>query len=163
MELQDELLQVIAEGSDEEKEVLALAIQAIKQKRDRNSAFLSGFMGLKGEFVDEDTYEFQIPITSYLLNRAGIVHGGMTATLADSTMGSLINKKLPEGYVALTSEMKINYLKPGVGEKLISRAKILQLGSSLAVATCEVTNEKGKLICFASGTFFVFARKKNGR
>lgn len=152
---QQELLQVWNEGTEEEREVLQLAIQAIRQKRERNSVYVSGFLGLKGSFVEEGVYEFRIPITPYMMNSLGIVHGGITATLADSTMGSLINQSLPKGKYAVTSEMKVNYVKPGVGKELISRAKLIHKGKSLVVAQCEITNERGNLVVFATGTFSV--------
>jgi len=158
-DLREELLKVIEEGNDEEKEILTLALQAIRQKRERKSAYLSGFLGLSGEFVDEDTYQFEVPITPFMMNRVGMVHGGITAALADSTMGSLINKRLPEGFAAVTVEMKVNYLKPGHGEKLISRAKLVQMGQTLAIAICEITNEQGTLISLSTGTFYVFKNK----
>nr|WP_089964723.1 PaaI family thioesterase [Lihuaxuella thermophila] len=151
-----ELLKLCEEGTEEEKEILALAVQAIRQKRERKSAYLSGFMGLKGRFVAEDEYEFRVPITSFMMNRAGMVHGGITASLADSTMGSLINQRLPEGYGgAVTAEMKVNYLAPGRGEYLISRAKLLHMGQTLATAACEIKNDKGRLIVYATGTFYM--------
>ncbi|AUS10496.1 PaaI family thioesterase [Laceyella sacchari] len=154
-----ELQQILQNGTDEEKQLLALAVQAIKQKRERNSAYISGFMGLKGRFVEDDVYEFRVPVTPFTLNRAGIVHGGITATLADSTIGSLINQRLPEGYKgAVTVELKVNYLKQGLGKELISRARLVHMGSTLATATCEITNEKNKLIAFTTGTFYMIRK-----
>lgn len=161
MELTTELLKLCEEGTEEEKEILALAVQAIKQKRERKSAYLSGFLGLSGQFVEEDIYEFRVPITPFMMNRAGMVHGGITASLADSTMGSLINQRLPEGYAgAVTTEMKVNYLAPGRGEYLISRAKLLHMGQTLATAACEIRNEQGKLIAYATGTFYILRARK---
>lgn len=153
--LPNHLNKIVHEGTDEEKEVLKLAVQAIYQKRERQSAYLSGFMGLKGEFVDQETYQFKVPITAFMMNRVHMVHGGITATLADSTMGSLINQRLPDGQGCVTSEMKVNYISPGRGTTLISQAKIVHMGKQLCVAECRITNEKGKLIVMATGTFFV--------
>ncbi|PTX58334.1 uncharacterized protein (TIGR00369 family) [Melghirimyces profundicolus] len=155
MDLTMELNEVLQTGTDEEKEILRLALQAIRQKRERGSAYPSGFLGLSGEFTEEGTYRFRVPITPYTLNRGGIVHGGITATLADSTMGSLINKSLPEGKAAVTVEMKINYLEAGTGKELISEARLIRLGHTLAFADCKVENETGKRIAHATGTFAI--------
>ncbi|WP_246333715.1 PaaI family thioesterase [Thermoactinomyces mirandus] len=156
MDLQTELDFIISEGNDEEKQVLSLAVQAIKQKRERNSAYMSGFLGLKGSFVGEDEYEFSIPITPFMMNGAGMVHGGITATLADSVMGSLIYKRMPEDAKGVvTADMNVRYLAPGRGKQLISRAKLLRMGSSLASASCEIRNEKNHLITHATATFFI--------
>ncbi|MGA8944091.1 MAG: PaaI family thioesterase [Thermoactinomyces sp.] len=156
MDLQTQLDLVIREGNDEEMQILSLAVQAIRQRRERNSAYISGFLGLKGRFAGDNEYEMSVPITPFMMNRAGMVHGGITATLADSVMGSLINKRLPEGYGgAVTTEMNIKYLAPGRGKQLIARAKLLRLGNSLASASCEIRNEKKHLIAHATSTFFL--------
>ncbi|RAL25667.1 PaaI family thioesterase [Thermoflavimicrobium daqui] len=158
MVLSDEIMQVLQQGSDEEKELLRLTLQAIHQKRERSSAYLSGFMGLSGQFIDKDTYEFRIPITPFMMNSIGIVHGGIIASLADSTMGSLVNKSIPDGSGAVTSELKINYLRPGIGKELISRAKLVHKGYTLVVSQCEITNERGQKIAFATSTFYVIKK-----
>jgi uncharacterized protein (TIGR00369 family) len=161
VELTAEVNKVLAEGTAEEKEMLRLAMQAIKQKRERKSAYLSGMLGLSGEFIDDHTYQFRVPITPFMINRSGVVHGGITASLADSTMGSLINKRLPEGYYAVTSEMKVNYLRVGIGTELIAQAKLIHKGQTLVVAQCEITNERGHKIAFASATFYVIRIAEN--
>ncbi|OYD08963.1 PaaI family thioesterase [Paludifilum halophilum] len=158
MELQEQIRSVMEEGTEEEKEILRLAVQAIRQKRTRNSAYPSGFLGLSGSFVEEGVYRFRLPITAYMLNRGGVVHGGITATLADSTMGSLINKSLPENSYAVTVEMKVHYLQPGRGRELISDARMIRLGQTLAVAECRIANERGHQIAVATGTFSVLKR-----
>ncbi|WP_353608994.1 PaaI family thioesterase [Labrenzia sp. DG1229] len=38
----------------------------------------------------------------------------------------------------LTLEMKVNYVRPGVGGKLIARASVLSHGRSQAVCRCDV-------------------------
>ncbi|MFC4076974.1 PaaI family thioesterase [Salinithrix halophila] len=153
--MKNDLLDVLETGTEEEKEVLRLALQAIRQKRERGSAYPSGFLGLSGAFIGEREYRFRIPITSYMLNRGGIVHGGITATLADSTMGSLINKSLPKSQFAVTVEMKTHFLQPGRGKELISTARLIRLGQTLAVADCQVENERGTLIALTTGTFSI--------
>ncbi len=155
MDLYQEFHDVMQSSTEEEKEVLRLALQAIRQKRERGSAYPSGFLGLSGEFVEDGVYRFRVPITPYMMNRGGIVHGGVIGTLADSTMGSLINKSLPEGKVAVTVEMKVNYLEPGVGSELISEARLIRLGNTLTFADCKVENGSGKRIAHATGTFAI--------
>ncbi|PTM59915.1 PaaI family thioesterase [Desmospora activa] len=153
MSLLEDLTAVVHNGADEEREILALALQAIRQKRERNSAYPSGFLGLSGELTESNGYRFRVPITPYMLNRAGMVHGGITATLIDSTMGSLVNRRLPENRFAVTAEMKVHYLLPGLGQELISTAHLLRMGHTLAVTECRVENERGSLIAMATATF----------
>nr|WP_091836726.1 PaaI family thioesterase [Marininema halotolerans] len=153
--MKKEVLDILSNGTAEELEIMGLAVQAIKQKQERQSAYPSGFLGLRGEFISEREYQFKVPITSYMLNRGGIVHGGITATIADSTMGSLVNRSLPSEKFAVTVEMKTNYLQPGLGQELISTARLIRLGETLAVADCRVENERGTLIALTTGTFAI--------
>ncbi len=154
----DEIMEIMEQGSDEERQIMQLAVQAIRQRRERNSAFLSGFLGLKGTFLDEKTYQFIIPVTPFMHNPLGVVHGGILATLIDSTMGSMINRSLPPDRYAVTTELKVNYIRPGKGEKLRSEATILHRGQTLVVCQGSVYDERDKLLAHATGTFMVLKR-----
>lgn len=155
MDLWDALKQVAMTGSDEEQALLRLTLQAIRQKRERGSAYLSGFLGLSGEFVEEGVYQFRVPITPFMRNRGGNVHGGIIASLADSTIGSLINRSLPSGKVAVTAEMKVNYLRPGRGRELVSRARLVHRGQRLAVGECEIFDDRARRIALSTATFYI--------
>jgi uncharacterized protein (TIGR00369 family) len=154
----EELKNIYEEGSDEERQILALALQSIRQKRERNSAFLSGFLGLKGQFIEERTYSFEIPITLFMHNSTGAVHGGILATLIDSTMGSLINRSLPEDKYAVTTELKVNYLRPAKGERLRSEATFLHRGQTLVVMESSVYDNRNKRVAHGTGTFIVLKK-----
>jgi uncharacterized protein (TIGR00369 family) len=154
----EEMTELWQEGSEEERKILQLAVQAIRQRRDRKSAFLSGFLGLKGTFLDDKTYQFVVPVTPFMHNPLGVVHGGVLATLIDSTMGSMINRSLPSDQYAVTTELKINYIRPGKGEKLRSEATILHRGQTLVVCQGSVFDERDKLLAHATGTFMILKR-----
>lgn len=71
------------------------------------------------------------------LNGAGVVHGGVTFTLADSALGYGIYRTL--GKPCTTAEMKINYIRPAMGGVLVARSRIVKKGRRLVVARAEVT------------------------
>ncbi|GED69148.1 hypothetical protein BRE01_28500 [Brevibacillus reuszeri] len=56
----EELKNIWTEGTEDERKILELAVQAIRQKRERNSSYVSGFLGLKGEFVDEAKQTYRL-------------------------------------------------------------------------------------------------------
>lgn len=154
----EELKKVWEEGSDEERQILELALQSIRQRQDRKSAFLSGFLGLKGQFLDDRTYSFEIPITPFMHNSTGAVHGGILATLIDSTMGSLINRSLPQDKYAVTTELKVNYLRPAKGASLRSEATFLHRGQTLVVMDTSIYDERNKRVAHGTGTFIVLKK-----
>ena len=90
------------------------------------------------EFVElhEDGATMRLEVRDEHLNGAGVVHGGVTFTLADSALGYGIYKAL--GKRCTTAEMKINYLKPVGRGVLVARSRIVRSGRRLVVARAEV-------------------------
>lgn len=84
----------------------------------------------------------------------GFVHGGVVGYLADNALTYAGGSVLP-GQGVVTSEYKINYLRPALGESLIARATVLYAGKSQAVCRCDVlavTAGEEKLCATAQGT-----------
>jgi uncharacterized protein (TIGR00369 family) len=80
--------------------------------------------------------ELTIPIRPDLLQQHGFVHGGVLSYAADNALtfagGSVLGPDI------LTSEYKINYLRPAQGERLIARATVIYAGARQAVCRCDV-------------------------
>lgn len=56
---------------------------------------------------------------------------------------------------SVTSEYKINYLRPALGDTLIARASVLSAGRKQAVCQCEVValhQDEERMVAFAQGT-----------
>lgn len=113
----------------------------------------SQFLGAKLQSSGPGTAEISIPIVDQLKQQHGFVHGGVISYLADNCI--TFAGGLALGGNALTSEFKINYLKPAVGSSLIARAQAKGVGKRQAVCQCEifsVDNGSEKLCAIAQGT-----------
>jgi len=85
----------------------------------------------------------------------GHFHGGVIAGLADHAAGAAVTTALPAGRIAVTIEIKINFLGPADGEELIARAEAMQVGGTIGVAKVEVISQDkaGERVCaFATAT-----------
>ena len=85
----------------------------------------------------------------------GHFHGGVIAGLADQAAGAAVSTALPAGRIAVTVEIKINFLGPADGEEIIARAEAMQTGGTIGVAKVEViSQDKGaeRLCAFATAT-----------
>ncbi len=86
------------------------------------------------------------------------LHGGIIATLADSTMGWAVASLGREGSV--TIDMTLNYFAPIFeGSELISEAYVIYAGKTIVVAEANLYNQDRKLLAKARGTFFVTGDK----
>ena len=64
------------------------------------------------------------------------MHGGVISYAADNALTYAGGSTLGPGVV--TSEFKINYVRPALGEFLIARATVVHSGKSQAVCRCDV-------------------------
>lgn len=97
--------------------------------------------------------ELKIPIKPELTQQHGFVHGGVISYAADNALtyagGAVLGPNI------VTSEFKINYVRPAQGEYIVARATVVHTGKNQAVCRCEVfTFDQGqeKLCAVAQGT-----------
>jgi uncharacterized protein (TIGR00369 family) len=108
--------------------------------------------------------ELTIPITPQLKQQHGFGHGGVISYAADNALtfvgGSIF------GLGVVTSEYKINYLKPAIGTTLIARTTVVYSGKTRAVCRCDVfvVNEGKENLCAAAqGTIVRIGRPSETR
>lgn len=97
--------------------------------------------------------ELRVPVRADLKQQHGFVHGGVISYAADNALTFVGGSVLGTGVV--TSEFKINYLRPAQGESLVARAAVLHCGRTQAVCRCDVfSSEQGaeRLCATALGT-----------
>lgn len=102
---------------------------------------------------DSEEVELRVPITDQVKQQHGFVHGAVISYAADNALTFAGGSAL--GPAIVTSEYKINYLRPAKGETLVARACIVHAGRSQAVCRCEVfavTGEEWLLCAVAQGT-----------
>lgn len=100
-----------------------------------------------------DLVELCVPVTPRLAQQHGFVHGGVIAYAADNALtfaGGLVL-----GPAIVTSEFKVNYLRPARAGVLVARASVVHAGKTQAVCRCDVFVRDGgeeRLCAVAQGT-----------
>ena len=103
--------------------------------------------------------ELELALRTELLQQNGFVHGGVISYLADNAL--TYAGGAAAGFAVVTSEFKINYVRPAVGERLIARAEAQAVSKTQAVCRCEVYAVKDggeKLCALAQGTIVRLAQ-----
>lgn len=116
------------------------------------------YLGIRLIRAENGESEVRLPVKKEFTQLHGSVHGGILATLLDAAMGTAINSVLVEKEYAVTAEMKINYLSPGEGNFLIGKGRVIKRGRSLSLCQGELFNDRGKLLCHATATFYSFLK-----
>jgi len=114
----------------------------------------SGLLGAELVSLSPGQVELAVPITPAVLQQHGFVHGGVVSYAADNalTYAGGTSLRVP----VVTSEFKINYVRPAVGVRLVARAQAVHTGHSQAVCRCDVfavqADGTEKLCAVAQGT-----------
>lgn len=97
--------------------------------------------------------ELKVPIKEELKQQHGFLHGGVISYAADNALTYAGGSTL--GPNVLTSEFKINYMRPAIGDFIVARATVVHAGKNQAVCRCDVfviSNGKETLCATAQGT-----------
>ncbi len=127
-------------------------IQAVKEIS-KNQAFTK-HIGAELDISEDGIVKMTLDIAPHHMQQYNFVHGGVISYLADNSLtfagGIALNGN------AVTSEYKINYLRPAIGKRLLCRAKAISAGSNQSVCSCEIfvitDDGKEKLCAVATGT-----------
>jgi uncharacterized protein (TIGR00369 family) len=113
-----------------------------------------GFIALVGAqspTAEDGAARLEVEVDERHLNPAGTVHGGMLATLVDTTMGAAVRSAV-DGEVPATSQLSITYLRPGKPGRLVVTATVRKRGESLTVCEADVAQD-GRSLVHALATF----------
>ena len=118
------------------------------------SPFISG-LGLTVQALDYETSELTVfmPLNPSLERRAGTgqFHGGPIAsfidTVGDFAIGMMVGGGVP------TINLRVDYLKPAVGDGITGTARVRRAGRTVAVVDIDVFDEKGSLVAVGRGTY----------
>ncbi len=97
-------------------------------------------------------------------SQQGVLHGGvisatldvvggmaamMTAVLREDSIEDSMQRLKPTS----TIDLRVDYLRPGAGERFTARGFTLRAGSRVAVTRMELHNEKDELLAVGTGTY----------
>jgi uncharacterized protein (TIGR00369 family) len=138
--------------------------EEIAQAREALKAFFAEFplfrqMGF--ELVDVEPGRSVIRATHRddLCQPAGVMHGGVIATLVDTGMAHSIllteyNRRLHEGGGSIVSlDLRIKYFRPVPRGKILAVSTAPRIGSRIVHTESIVTNEEGKEVARADAIF----------
>lgn len=105
----------------------------------------SSYLGVQRISADADEVVYELPVTSQLINRNGVLHGGALMALIDNTAGTLALMNCPEGRTTVTVEAKTNFFRYArEGDVVRAVARPLHAGRTTLVAQVSTTRGDGK-------------------
>ncbi|MEO5908156.1 MAG: hydroxyphenylacetyl-CoA thioesterase PaaI [Ginsengibacter sp.] len=112
----------------------------------------SKWLGIEVLEIKEGYCKIKIIIRNEMVNGFGIVHGGVTFSLADSAFAFACNNR---NNLSVALDTSINFMKPAhVGDVLTAEAKEIHNGKSTGLYQIFITNQNDHLIALFKGTCF---------
>lgn len=97
--------------------------------------------------------EISLTVLRKHLRSLGILHGGVTAALLDTSLGIAGASHAPPGHHAVTMQLNINFTRIATeGDHLTAIGESVHSGSRTAVCRGEVRKENGDLVATATST-----------
>lgn len=126
------------------------------------------FLGIEIDELSEEQVTMHLPMKPELIGNFvhSILHGGVISSLLDVCGGAMAligafanHQHLPaaERMSKLsklgTIDLRIDYLRPGRGQRFIATAMPLRAGNKVAVIRMELHNDEGVLVAVGTGTY----------
>lgn len=117
-------------------------------------------LGIEFSAVQAGYARCSINTGAVFFNPVGLVHGGIAYMLIDSAMGAAFFNALERPLRCATIELKINYLRSLEQGMLHAEAELIDQTSRFGVLTSRVTDDAGRLIALAQGTFAILGQPR---
>jgi len=116
---------------------------------------IAQLIGMRAVSFDEGSAVLELVADGRHANPMGTLHGGVLCDLADLAMGVACYSTLEPGESFTSLELKINFLKPIWIGRLTAHAQVKKGGRTTALLECEIRDDKGSLVAFATSTCMI--------
>jgi uncharacterized protein (TIGR00369 family) len=120
------------------------------------SPFLQ-LLGVRLARLHKDGLTLECPFAASLSNVFGGLHGGVYATVADAAAAFAIHYQHGTFRGMATVDLKINYFRPVLEGRMLARARMLRMGSTLCTAAVEMTDSQHRLVAAALVTYMILS------
>lgn len=102
-----------------------------------------------------------LDIRPELCNNAGMIHGGVLATLLDCACAAAVFELLdPEQQSSVTTDLNVAYLKAQHDGRVTAEALVVHHGSRIIRLEALVKNQADRVLCRATAAFMVLPRQR---
>ncbi|MES2617168.1 MAG: PaaI family thioesterase [Bacteroidota bacterium] len=110
-------------------------------------------IGFNLTHIQPGEVEGELILEQHHKQQNGFLHGGVTATVADLVMGFAAYTLVDTNEGTVTSDLKVAYMRPGLGQKIIGRGKVIKAGNLLFYCEADIisVDEKGAETLIARG------------
>jgi uncharacterized protein (TIGR00369 family) len=103
-----------------------------------SGTYILELLGFQRVAVTSADYAMEMPVTARIMNGRGAVHGGLLATLVDTTAGLALARRKWGYHSAATTQLTISYLRPVQEGRVTAEATVVSASNQQAVVRVDV-------------------------
>jgi uncharacterized protein (TIGR00369 family) len=107
-------------------------------------------IGMKLKELSTEGSVMTVEADDNLKNMLGITHGGVVASLIDSSCGTSLFAHLDEHEAVVTLDLRVQYFEPVRRGTVTARGRMIHRTRRYLFAESEVTDEQGKIVARGS-------------
>ncbi len=112
------------------------------------------FLDFEYKKLDDRRLQVRLPIQDLFINSAGVIHGGVIASLADVAMSNLVPANEHGIQQAVTVDLNVSFLRPATGTYLTAIACLEKQGRTLIHTACSIYNDRQELVAKSKAILF---------
>jgi uncharacterized protein (TIGR00369 family) len=127
-------------------------------------------LGLKVKSISPDCVKTSFEMRNEFMGyyKRGMLHGGVISSVIDATGGlaafvgtlekmqvKTIEATLKRSGSLSTIDLRVDFLRPGLGKRFVTTAYTLRTGKKVVVTRIELHNEQDDLIAVGTGSYLV--------
>ncbi len=120
-------------------------------------------MGMEVMVAAGGAAEVRLEVTPSHRNLRGVAHGGVVASLLDSSLGAAVVSTLAPQEWCGTLELSVQFRNPARHGPLVGRGRVERRGRRVAFAAGEVLDARGKVVAAAHGVWTIWPRHPDGQ
>jgi len=117
------------------------------------------YLGIEIVRREAGSAEAALDLAPHHLNRRGVVHGGVVASLLDSALGAAVISSIPPEWWCATTSLSTQFHDGAGAGRLTATGRVLRRGVRIAFAEGEVRDARNRRIATAHGTWHLWRRK----
>jgi uncharacterized protein (TIGR00369 family) len=116
------------------------------------------FLGMEVEELRQDYARLRLPYRPEFRQPAGVVHGGVIASMIDTVVVPAIGSGYDEPRQLFTIDVQIRFLAPIVADDIVAEGWVSQRGRQIVFCDAEVRSGAGALAATGTLTYKVSSR-----
>ena len=116
-------------------------------------------LGTRCLLKEEGKSRYELSLGPDHLNRRGVAHGGVVASLLDTALGAAVISTIASEEWCGTLELSIQFREPVLPGTVTAEGRMVRRGRTIAFAEGEIRDEAGRVLATAHGVWTIWHRR----